>query len=149
MLDQIVTLRVVPPLKMNLGSVFEQLRQRDSRTWTAERCREAKKEYQRFLALCKVCSKTPIVPSQLLDEVWHQHVLNTKRYLRDCEVYFGYFLHHRPVSTGVRNHKEHWNQTLKLYREVFGEEPPSAIWRGSEGANCDGSRCNAVRSQAS
>jgi hypothetical protein len=35
-------------------------------------------------------------PSDLADLIWHEHVLDTKRYAQDCGRLFGRFLHHVP-----------------------------------------------------
>lgn len=35
-------------------------------------------------------------PSDDLDEVWHQHILYTRKYAEDCKRFLGFFLHHTP-----------------------------------------------------
>lgn len=37
-------------------------------------------------------------PNQDVDDFWHQHILNTKMYLKDCEYLFGFILHHDPST---------------------------------------------------
>lgn len=35
-------------------------------------------------------------PSRLADQMWHAHILHTKKYAVDCRKLFGRFLHHQP-----------------------------------------------------
>lgn len=35
-------------------------------------------------------------PSNDIDEVWHQHILYTRKYAEDCKRFIGFFLHHEP-----------------------------------------------------
>src|SRR3954471_4348768 len=53
-------------------------------------------EYRRFLALHLAYPEMDVVPCKLVDGIWHQHILDTNAYARDCEAIFGRFLHHFP-----------------------------------------------------
>lgn len=35
-------------------------------------------------------------PSVDVDKVWHQHILNTSKYTKDCFRFIGFFVHHLP-----------------------------------------------------
>lgn len=37
-----------------------------------------------------------IPPTQDIDDFWHQHILNTFKYEKDCLEFLGFFLHHYP-----------------------------------------------------
>jgi hypothetical protein len=37
-----------------------------------------------------------IVPCHLVDDIWHQHILDTIAYREDCDATFGRFLDHFP-----------------------------------------------------
>lgn len=39
-----------------------------------------------------------IAPSELLDEYWHEFLLDTRRYHEYCDYVFGYFMHHNPLE---------------------------------------------------
>lgn len=54
-------------------------------------------EYRNFLITVAVSPRKKIVrPSKKADLIWHQHILHTKKYARDCKRIFGRFIHHRP-----------------------------------------------------
>src|SRR5882672_8892843 len=56
----------------------------------------AERDYRRFLTLHLRYPDRTLVPSALLDLVWHYHILDTRKYMEDCERIFGYYLHHDP-----------------------------------------------------
>src|SRR5690242_310056 len=37
-----------------------------------------------------------ILLSEDVDEFWHTHILQTRKYMQDCQDVFGNFLHHEP-----------------------------------------------------
>jgi hypothetical protein len=65
-----------------------------------------------------------LVPPPDIDTFWHQHILFTREYARDCERLFGTFLHHRPAS-GEAGEAELMQrgamEAAKFYAEIFGE----------------------------
>src|SRR5207302_4366910 len=70
--------------------------------WTAEQCDEAEVMYKRFLQLNKKFPNFILVPTRIIDNVWHQHILDTRAYHKDSEKIFGAYFHHNP-SLGPRN----------------------------------------------
>ncbi|MDF3885499.1 glycine-rich domain-containing protein [Cupriavidus basilensis] len=64
--------------------------------WTAETLTAAESGYRQFLKLAAKYPDAPVVPSELVDEFWHAHILDTQRYACDCERIFGHVLHHDP-----------------------------------------------------
>lgn len=75
--------------------------------WPAERAIQARAEYREFLRQFQAAaSESPdlskmepmVPPSQDVDDFWHQHVLNTKKYALDCKNVLGFFLHHDPST---------------------------------------------------
>jgi hypothetical protein len=56
----------------------------------------AEQEYKEFLQLCFDNKKESIGISKEADIFWHHHILDTKKYMSDCDNIFGYFLHHNP-----------------------------------------------------
>jgi hypothetical protein len=95
-------------------------------------------EYRKFLALQLMYPEAILVPCQVVDEMWHRHILDTAAYRDDCQAVFGRFLDHYPYF-GMRNEVEAqeltnaYAGTLDLYRKSFGE-PPAGSWVSSEGA---------------
>jgi len=95
-------------------------------------CRVAA-EYQRFLTLCRSNPDIGVVPSAVVDDFWHLHILDTQKYAEDCDRFFGYFLHHFPYfgmrdAQDARNLKAAWELSLALYEAEFGEKPPADLW---------------------
>lgn len=79
------------------------------------------KEYRRFLILClehRQDNKYLIVPSKPVDKFWHLHILDTRKYIEDCQYCFGSMLHHFPyfgmrgdqdaANLCGRHGREHW-----------------------------------------
>lgn len=64
--------------------------------WSPTRLTDAELAYRQYLALCRDNPGQSVAPTRDADEVWHAHILHTKEYARDCEEYFGRFLHHSP-----------------------------------------------------
>jgi hypothetical protein len=106
--------------------------------WSYERAVTAKNEYVRFLTLLQMRPKFMLVPwldtegRDDLDQFWHQHILDTKKYANDCEVLFGKMIHHNPhVTHGSEEEKESVDKTRRLYARTFrsgyyGSEAPAA-----------------------
>jgi hypothetical protein len=99
-------------------------------------------EYRKFLAMQLMHPEAVIVPCQIVDEMWHRHILDTAAYRDDCARIFGRFLDHYPYF-GMRSEVEAqelfdaYAGTLDLYRDAFGE-PPAGTWvaDGDDAARC-------------
>ncbi len=96
--------------------------------WTANRTQKTEREYRRFLRLIGENPGAIIVPwSQDLDDFWHGHIQDTRRYTADCHELFGRFIHHDPhIEQNPDAHHEAWNNTKALYAAAF-TPTPSAI----------------------
>ena len=60
------------------------------------RAETAKSRYKVFLTLIIRHPRESIVPLGDIDAFWHQHILDTRKYVLDCQLTFGRFLHHYP-----------------------------------------------------
>jgi hypothetical protein len=95
--------------------------------WTALQCEDAELEYKKFLALKRTYPEKEIVPNKQVDLFWHQHILDTQKYAEDCEIIFGYFMHHFPYF-GMKNEEDMQNlvdafeETRALYALHFAGE---------------------------
>ena len=91
-------------------------------------------EYDRFLGLYNTkCNTTKcLVPSQIVDRAWHEHILCTRDYASTCDRLFGRFLHHDPTEgTDGENEAAHatdYESTLALYKLTYGVEAPTVFW---------------------
>jgi len=102
-------------------------------------------EYRKFLALHLAFPDADVVPCKLVDEMWHQHILDTRAYHDDCEAIFGDYLHHFPYF-GMRGEDDSralhdaYADTLDRYREAFGE-PPAETWISADASRCKRTAC--------
>lgn len=87
--------------------------------------------YRQWLALKKCLPEAELVPSKDIDDFWHEHILDTRKYVRDCEDLFGRFLHHEPCDDlgdeALKEHEAAFLNTRSIYRHVFGEQLNSSI----------------------
>lgn len=118
--------------------------------WTFDFACRVAQEYRRFLVLCLEHPSDPIVPSSLVDDFWHLHILDTQKYIDDCQQCFGSMLHHFPYF-GMRgkkdaaNLREAWLKTLALYQSTFGMAAPEHLWPHSNRCPNCGRRCRDVQ----
>lgn len=72
--------------------------------WPTARVEAAVKDYREYLRACLQNRRGGNTPTPDVDEVWHAHILHTKKYAEDCKNALGFFLHHDPFtvrSTGM------------------------------------------------
>ncbi|MEO6524497.1 MAG: hypothetical protein ABIN91_22625 [Mucilaginibacter sp.] len=96
--------------------------------WTANFAAAAILEYKKFMYLAAV-SDGMVSPSEIVDIVWHQHLVFTKSYDEFGEL-LGKKIQHIPST----HHKSEFSKfklagdrTKKLYKETFGTQP-AEIW---------------------
>jgi hypothetical protein len=54
-------------------------------------------QYKEFWRLVKENPNEKIEPlSKEMDDLWHEHILDTKLYASDCKRILGFFMHHAP-----------------------------------------------------
>ena len=79
--------------RLNLEHVKQKWLGRKSlwrRLWCNVDCVE--KEYKQFLYLIATNPGEVVVPwSEDLDDLWHEHILDTQKYAEDCQAIFGRF----------------------------------------------------------
>jgi hypothetical protein len=66
--------------------------------WTLSDAIHCSQLYKNFLYLFKKHLPIQLVPTKEVDEFWHNHILYTKNYHRDCMQIFGHYLHHEPAN---------------------------------------------------
>jgi hypothetical protein len=102
-------------------------------------------EYRKFLALQLMYPGTDIVPCEIVDEMWHRHILDTAAYREDCDAIFGQFLDHFPYF-GMRGEADAqalnyaYADTLGRYEDAFGT-PPADTWISTDAARCKRTAC--------
>ena len=93
--------------------------------WTWQQVDRAIANYKKFLHLLYIYPNSTVVPTREIDQVWHQHILDTRKYAQDCQWLFGYFVHHYPYF-GLGSDTERqalemaFSRTQILFAEHFG-----------------------------
>jgi hypothetical protein len=98
--------------------------------WTLSDANHCCRLYKNFLYLFKKHLPFPLVPTREIDEFWHNHILYTQQYFRDCENIFGHYLHHAPASPADNPQQliDNFQVTKRLYLEEFNQ--PLVLERG-------------------
>lgn len=93
--------------------------------WTKNFTQKAIQEYKKFMYLAAM-SDTMVSPSEIVDVVWHQHLVFTQSYTAFCEI-LGKSIHHFPSLHSKEDYsrfKLAKERTARLYNENFGALPP-------------------------
>ena len=129
-------------IPLNLEPVkFSLMEREEGPGWSFEKVQSLETWYRRFLYLIYLYPEKTIVPTKDIDTFWHTHILDTKKYMEDCDFLFGRYFHHFPYF-GMRGEKDRQNlkiafkSSVDLYFKHFGESPLSV-----ESADC-GALCN-------
>ncbi len=96
--------------------------------WLRDDVEETCVQYRNYFFLLKKYASSDyqsLPPSEDIDEFWHQHILDTNAYVKDCELIFGKFLHHYPYlgidgKTDFQYLNNAFQQTQALYYREFG-----------------------------
>jgi hypothetical protein len=101
--------------------------------WRLDEARAAVDAYRRFCFLALV-SPTPVTPSEVVDEVWHQHLIYSRDYWdRWCGKTLQAPLHHDPTPGGAEAqviYRRQYAETLALHESFFGP-PGESLWPAS------------------
>ena len=109
---------------------FSLTQREDGPNWSLNKAETLEVWYRRFLYLSSIYNNKVIVPSKDIDMFWHTHILDTQKYMLDCENLFGRYIHHFPYF-GMRGEKDRRHlekafcETEKLFLLHFGESPVS------------------------
>src|SRR5262245_53945196 len=99
--------------------------------WLAVTAEEAIEEYRKFIYLLCV-TDTPLTPSEVVDQVWHLHLVYTRSYWTAfCGDVLGRPLHHEPTRGGEAQaalFKDQYALTLARYGAEFDYRPPADFW---------------------
>ena len=77
-----------------------------------------------------------ILLSEDVDEFWHTHILQTRKYMQDCQNVFGNYLHHEPhvgevTAADIEKRTVQAEKTRRLYEREFGGKRQSEMaWAG-------------------
>ena len=109
---------------------FSLTQREDGPNWSLNKAETLEVWYRRFLYLSSIYNDKVIVPSKDIDMFWHTHILDTQKYMLDCENLFGRYIHHFPYfgmrGEKDRNHlKKSFYETEELFLLHFSESPVS------------------------
>lgn len=84
--------------------------------------------YKNFLFLNKKYGSETcqLPPSDEVDEFWHNHILDTHKYTKDCDVIFGRYLHHYPYfgiddKSNMQDLQKAFDHMQELHKKEFGD----------------------------
>jgi hypothetical protein len=115
----------------------------EEHNWTSEFCEEVESLYRRFLALNARYPDRKICPTGPIDAFWHAHIIDTRAYMRDCEVVFGEYFHHFPYF-GMRGPDDHaalesaFRESVEMFITHFGIDPTAG---DTLARSCSSQRC--------
>ena len=106
--------------------------------WTREHADRIELAYKNYLIMLTKYQEhaEDILLSQDVDEFWHTHILQTRKYTEDCERVFGAFLHHEPhvgarTAADLEKRSVLAEKTRELYQREFGSaRVAAAAWVG-------------------
>ena len=96
--------------------------------WTKEFTELAILEYKKFMYLATT-SEFMVSPSEIVDTVWHQHLIFTQSYQDFCKL-IGKTIQHIPSTHNKEEFdkfKQAKERTKKFYTNIFGDQP-NTIW---------------------
>jgi hypothetical protein len=109
----------------NLDLEYLEKRLTDRHAWSSKEAKEAVRRYKNFLLLLLKYPDQILAPASDIDEAWHNHILFTREYIRDCQAIFGDYLHHAPSQNADPEEKHAMekaqSRTSDLYIREFNE----------------------------
>lgn len=106
------------------------------------------REFKRFIYIQTDDSAAYGLPVCLVDELWHELILDTRLYAKFCTAVLGTFLHHE-AGVGLEG-RASYSFFLSEYVRVFGADAPKHVWpRSAPGYSAtEAARQAFLRSQA-
>ncbi len=122
-----VSARIELVEKLDLTNVRRKLMEPapEGKGWSAKQAEEAEKWYKRYLCAIIAYPEAQHVPNGQIDTFWHQHILDTQVYGKDCDATLGYFLHHYPyfgLNGDAAERDTSFDETNEIYRAMYGED---------------------------
>lgn len=123
--------------KWDFSLTKRKLQETENSNWSDERVYKAVEDYKKYLAVTKALDGVQLVPNADIDEVWHYHIMDTRRYVEDCKILFGGFLHHYPFYGMLgEDNKNDWLENQKnsnaLWISLFNEPLYSTSNKGQK-----------------
>jgi|WetSurMetagenome_2_1015567.scaffolds.fasta_scaffold13503_4 hypothetical protein len=89
--------------------------------WTKETILVTEDLYRKWLVLHKIYDQEiALAPNKQLDDYWHFHILDSRKYMEDCQKVFGDYLHHYPYfGIGDADAAKDLESAFQLTRDLF------------------------------
>jgi hypothetical protein len=94
--------------------------------WSMEKLDFVERQYKNMLYLWHKYPEENFSPPEEVDDFWHGHILDTRRYFNDTMRLYGRYLHHYPYF-GMRGQddraalEQSFIQLQRVYRQEFGD----------------------------
>jgi len=90
-------------------------------------------EYLKFMKLMQRYPSVRFSPSEMVDQVWHEHILFTKEYRKFCKKHFGSYVNHNPTVPGystatASDDQRSYVNSLYFYELHFKSTPSTKYW---------------------
>jgi hypothetical protein len=97
--------------------------------WKLSEVEQGIRLYRNYLILHLKYPDEKLAPSECIDEVWHNHILDTHKYRDDCENIFGKYLDHYPyfgidVHSNLDDNAKAFERMQELHAREFGYQVP-------------------------
>ena len=114
--------------------------------WSSEKAHQVELEYRRFLYALSHKREEDVIspPSTDVDEFWHEHILDTRKYRRDCELIFGHYVDHTPGLSA-----ENQSRADATRRRIYTENHIDSVEFNSGNRGSSGSSDGAPSSNTS
>jgi hypothetical protein len=131
----------VKPRVMMISFKWQKRKMTEILGWDSELVEQMELIYKDFLCLVYALRNQDVsfmpVPSRMIDEFWHMHMLDTRKYFEDCAALFGEYLHHNPYF-GMDGKKElaQWvcqgDRSNEIWSTIFGQDYLSATTKQND-----------------
>lgn len=116
--------------------------------WSRSKRRIAEREYRKFIGLIAINPSKPYGMAGEVDELWHDHVLNTQDYAAMCRDVVGAFVHHCPSDdrrkSGLDGVVSAYNGSTRPDLQATYAGPVSRIWPKDAAADAVAKCCNHI-----
>lgn len=96
--------------------------------WSRVEAQEHCRLYRNYLFLLVKYPEKILPPSKAISRFWRHHILDTKKYIKDCKMIFGHYLNYVPYEP-IDKLNDSFSETKRLYLLEFGEELPQKSYR--------------------
>jgi hypothetical protein len=94
--------------------------------WSMEKLNFHERQYKNMLLLWRKYPQQDFAPPEEVDDFWHGHILDTRRYFNDSMKIFGEYHHHFPYfgmrgETDRRKLEAAFINLQRIYKDEFGD----------------------------